>query len=642
MPRRPRPSAPRSTGASTLVSVGLVSLVVAFYVVFAWRRRWIADDGLIVLRTVRNLLAGNGPVFNVGERVEANTSTLWTYLITVLGWVPVSLEALAIGLSLVCSVLGLLLAVLAARRLAPAAAVLMPVGALVYVVLPPARDFATSGLETGLVLLWLGAISYLLLRRATARAVPDGAGTDGGATDDDTTDAAATSDGADGSTVASARSGSTAVGVRRPRVRTPRGELGLAFLAGLAPLVRPELALVGGLVILLQLLAPVGWGRRVALVVTAAVVPGAYEVFRLGYYGLPYPNTAVAKEASYSFYDQGWKYVLDLADPYHLFIGLGLLLLVGLAALVASRRARSGGAPTTGRAVVPWSLRPSVAVAVILVSGLLYVAYVIKVGGDFMHGRMLLPGLFLLLTPVMVVPAPAWRRSVAGALAVWVPSAAVAVWAFLALTGPGPAYGTDIGPAGIADERAFYTLRTGNPNPVTAADYQRYQYVQGLFPEFYASDAPSFWADYPGPGWLGVPAPDAAGRTVYFINMGMTSMNTGLDVSVEDNVGLVNPLAAHTVPLPGGRVGHSKLVAPEWMAAYKGVPATGPLRADVLADAQKALTCPRTQELIASYTAPLTLGRVVDNITGALSRASYRYPYEAKDAAAMCSAPTGG
>ncbi len=27
----------------------------------AWQRRWIADDGLIVLRTTRNMLAGNGP-----------------------------------------------------------------------------------------------------------------------------------------------------------------------------------------------------------------------------------------------------------------------------------------------------------------------------------------------------------------------------------------------------------------------------------------------------------------------------------------------------------------------------------------------------------------------------------------------------
>ncbi len=52
----------------------------------AWERRWIADDGLIVLRTVRNLLAGNGPVFNAGERVETNTSTIWTYLVYGFSW----------------------------------------------------------------------------------------------------------------------------------------------------------------------------------------------------------------------------------------------------------------------------------------------------------------------------------------------------------------------------------------------------------------------------------------------------------------------------------------------------------------------------------------------------------------------------
>ena len=57
-----------------------VVVVAALFGWGAWQRRWIADDGLIVLRTVRNLLAGNGPVFNQGERVEANTSTLWTYL----------------------------------------------------------------------------------------------------------------------------------------------------------------------------------------------------------------------------------------------------------------------------------------------------------------------------------------------------------------------------------------------------------------------------------------------------------------------------------------------------------------------------------------------------------------------------------
>ena len=57
------------------------AVTAALFFAGAWERRWIADDGLIVLRTVRNMLAGNGPVFNAGERVEANTSTLWTFLI---------------------------------------------------------------------------------------------------------------------------------------------------------------------------------------------------------------------------------------------------------------------------------------------------------------------------------------------------------------------------------------------------------------------------------------------------------------------------------------------------------------------------------------------------------------------------------
>src|ERR1700724_1904746 len=68
----------------------------------AWQRRWIADDGLIVLRTVRNLLAGNGPVFNIGERVEANTSVVWTYVVYAASAVtrPLQLEYVALALAL--------------------------------------------------------------------------------------------------------------------------------------------------------------------------------------------------------------------------------------------------------------------------------------------------------------------------------------------------------------------------------------------------------------------------------------------------------------------------------------------------------------------------------------------------------------
>ena len=56
---------------TTRISLWLSVLVAAALFAWgAWQRRWIADDGLIVLRTVRNLMAGNGPVFNEGERVD--------------------------------------------------------------------------------------------------------------------------------------------------------------------------------------------------------------------------------------------------------------------------------------------------------------------------------------------------------------------------------------------------------------------------------------------------------------------------------------------------------------------------------------------------------------------------------------------
>ena len=55
-----------------------------------------------------------------------------------------------------------------------------------------------------------------------------------------------------------------------------------------------------------------------------------------------------------------------------------------------------------------------------IVSGLAHGLYVVRVGGDYMHARMLLPPLFVLLLPVSVVAARTWQ---------WVAVAAVVVWA---------------------------------------------------------------------------------------------------------------------------------------------------------------------------------------------------------------------
>lgn len=170
--QRPVPWSPAFPYATSVrISLWLTVLAVAgLFGWGAWQRRWIADDGLIVLRTVRNLLAGNGPVFNTGERVEANTSTVWTYLTYLGGWVggPARLEYVALALALVLSVLGVVLLILGTARLyAPSlqgrTALILPAGVLVYIAIPPARDFATSGLENGLVLTYLGLLWWMMV-----------------------------------------------------------------------------------------------------------------------------------------------------------------------------------------------------------------------------------------------------------------------------------------------------------------------------------------------------------------------------------------------------------------------------------------------------------------------------------------------
>ena len=50
----------------------LYAAPVAGFVAAGWANRWITDDGFIYLRVVQQIRAGNGPVFNDGERVEVS------------------------------------------------------------------------------------------------------------------------------------------------------------------------------------------------------------------------------------------------------------------------------------------------------------------------------------------------------------------------------------------------------------------------------------------------------------------------------------------------------------------------------------------------------------------------------------------
>src|SRR5262249_912564 len=110
--------------------------------------------------------------------------------------------------------------------------------------------------------------------------------------------------------------------------------------------------------------------------------------------------------------------------------------------------------------------------------GIVTAAYVVRVGGDFMHARMLLPATFLVLAPVWVVP---WdSESGESRDARFLPIVAMsllAVWAracILAFRVP------EENQSGIGDERGWYTRLASARNPVRLEEYRSfYFYTEG-------------------------------------------------------------------------------------------------------------------------------------------------------------------
>ncbi|WUD69564.1 hypothetical protein OHA40_16420 [Nocardia sp. NBC_00508] len=594
----------RSARLSKATFVGGIALTVVLFAIGGWQRRWIADDGLIVLRTVRNLMAGNGPVFNPGERVEANTSTAWTYLVWFFSWLTQArLEYVVLGAALTVSLAAVVFAMLGSARLwgGTGAGLLLPAGVLVYIALPPARDYVTSGLESGLVICWIGLLWWQLMRWSQSKSV-----------------------------------------------RLP-GLLGVVFLAGLAPLIRPEMTLVGAFALLMIFLAPMPESRlrpivlRAMIVVVAGVVPMGYQIWRMGYYGLPYPNTAVAKDAGGAKWGQGFVYLWDLVGPYFLWVPLLVLLIAGVVAarIRASRTAQADrdevGGWSVGR-VRSWLRSPGAVVTMVLVSGLLLTLYALRVGGDFMHGRMLLPQLFLLLLPVAVLPI---RVPVGGSRADWsfavlaVALVGTAGWALFAAGTTAIKTGTKITSTGIVDERIYYVINTGHDHPILAEDYMDYPRVRAMVNDIAASpkgglllNSPSFTFWYIAPPPQPIPA-GGTGHTVYFLNLGMTSMNVPLDVHVIDPMGLAYPLAAHTDRLADGRIGHDKSLYPDWVVVDAGMVDKKPwmpwyLDEKWVTQARTAMSCPDTQALLISSRDPLTFERFRHNFRNALRFAKYR------------------
>jgi arabinofuranosyltransferase len=537
---------------------GLVVLPATAIVLLGYSHRFMSDDGLIYTRVVRQILAGNGPVFNATERAEASTSTVWPWLVALgSGFSGVSPERVAVFGGLALTALGLAVAVDATCRLygdERAHPLLVPAGVVLLIGLPPVWDFATSGLETGLGTFWLGACWWLLVRAGKG------------------------------------------LGGRQAAL--------VAAVFGLGPMIRPDFTLFS-LCFLVALLVLTWSGAKCALVLllAAGALPFAYEVFRAGYYGVLVPLPALAKEGMSPYWSRGLRYVGDFVAPYWLWWPLaGVALLLG----VMRPRWRR-----LGREIV---------VATPVVAGLVTLLYVVAVGGDFMHARMLLPPLMTLLLPVLVVPVTKATVIVASA---------IAVWAVLGLTPLRPPFG---GRADVQHIRHVDQAVTKTANPVTAQ-----QWIRG-FPRFPEQVEAALATGEPtvlygsSNNFLKTRArPDiGSGLVVHGGWLGTVGAVVPLDQTVADEWSLAYPLGAHfKLERRALFAGHEKPVSWVWaLADYadpRGPPPEGVDPAQ-LAAARRALGCGELRELQESVRAPMSPARFWRNVTGSLRRTTLRVP----------------
>lgn len=260
--------------------------------------------------------------------------------------------------------------------------------------------------------------------------------------------------------------------------------VGAAVLLALATLCRPDGLLVAAIAGLSLLLRNRRHALRYGLVLALILAP--VTLARVHYYGDLLPNTFYAKSGDRSWWSQGLVYL-----GLHLREHPWLLLL-----------------PVTVRSA------PLPAVA-----ALAYGLYVVKVGGDFMLGRLLVPATAMAALPVDVLSLRLQARGLRGVIA------AASLVLLMALLPPSVGAGATV--SGIMNERLYYSPETLERCERDLATLRRY--TDGLP--------------------LTVVIDGAQARMAY---------RADWPVVVEGAAGLTDATIAHQPLLTRGRVGHEK------------------------------------------------------------------------------------
>jgi arabinofuranosyltransferase len=349
----------------------------------------------------------------------------------------------------------------------------------------------------------------------------------------------------------------------------------------------------------------------------------------MGYFASLVPKTALAKEPSLPHWGAGGVYFGDFFETYHLWLPFIICSIAIAALLVAARDRREWGR--------------FVAVAVPAIAALAYITYVVRMGGDFRHGRFLLIGLFAFSMPISVVALTPFPLRGLKSLAAAAAMIAMLGWSLISVLFLQPYYSTDrpnsspydnIGVERIADTRRFHRQLAGVPNPVTFDDFRNSSWgMDGLRFREQIDQQPRRLLLHQEPA---IPLSSSVSPQVNGIGareaLGVFAWFAGPSIHVVDLHGLSDPIASRLlITRRTGRPGHEKVLPPVWIKARFGAPeavGTDP----AVAVASEVLNCPRIRELLEAVEAPLTPARFLENIRLAPSLTTLRIPSDPVEA----------
>ncbi|MCU1371166.1 MAG: putative permease, partial [Ilumatobacteraceae bacterium] len=448
----------------------------------------------------------------------------------------------------------------------------VPVGAVAFVAVPLTWDFATSGHEGSAGYLWIGLSFYALARRAREIRVD-----------------------------------------LRPPVDRPAWML---VVIGSGALVRPELAIYTLSFVALWLVLHRGargsWVKALAWAFGPTV---AYQVFRMGYYALLLPNTALAKLGGPLGSSLGFHYLNSFVHPFVLWLPLGLLALL---LVVLLRRA-------------DWDQR--LVVAAIEVPALIHVAYLVSIGGDYVNGRLLVVPFLAIVAPVSVValdrftagsPSPRLRPVFIGATVV------IALWASSSASTLRPPW--RVTSADFLDSkydaREIAVRRWVGEPPRKIADYEN-TFLVGPYKELvlqYDTAGGDLMIVDDSFMSQAVVLDEGEGQVIASPTIGALGVVAGIDVRIIDRLALADPLASH-MPAEGTAPGHLRRLPMPWVYGRMGLDADPASAAAIEAEG-----CGGIAQILDDTSGSLGPADIISNIIHAPANTRLKVPEDPTDA----------